>query len=86
MIADQATLIAHIDHIAGAGWAMTVLMWVTVIVAIGAFVWFATRGTTQLGRTDATRTALVILAERYARGNIDDDEYRRRVDLLTNGT
>ncbi len=25
VMADQATLIAHIDHIAGAGWAMMVL-------------------------------------------------------------
>lgn len=36
----------------------------------------------QLGQQAETRQALTILNERYARGEIDDDEYQRRKSRL----
>ncbi len=79
----------------GADWALMslgmLLFWTAVIAGI---VWLVRRNTSvPLGRRDrrsldkatpATRiTARVILDQRYARGEIDDAEYRARSDTLS---
>ena len=75
---------------AGWGWAgwlfMAVLMvifWAAVIAAVIAFVRYSGHGRNEPPSTgDGHDQALRILEERFARGDIDADEYTRRRDLL----
>jgi putative membrane protein len=57
-----------------------VLFWALIIAAIVALVRY-------LGRTgrgeQTTGSAEAILAERFARGDIDEEEYRRRLQALS---
>ncbi len=64
----------------GFGGGMMWIYWILIIVALVWFVAFATRrGGASSGRE---KTALEILQERYARGEIDRDEFeRKRNDL-----
>jgi putative membrane protein len=64
------------DHGLGMGW-MTVswLVWLVIIVAV---VWVATRAMNGGGRVDESPES--ILTRRYARGDIDRQEYERRLD------
>jgi putative membrane protein len=69
------------------GWIlMTVAMlvfWALVITAIVLFVrYLASQRPTNTSPATTSRTAEEVLAERYARGEIDDDEYQRRLALL----
>jgi putative membrane protein len=63
-------------------WPMGLMMvgWLVLAVIIVAAVWLtlgnARRAT---GHADSARR---ILAERYARGELNDEEYRRRLDAL----
>ncbi|RKT87267.1 putative membrane protein [Saccharopolyspora antimicrobica] len=73
----------------GGGWGLLgmlvmtvgmVLFWVLVVVAIIALVRYLQR----TGRADSGSTrAEEVLAERFARGEIDEEEYRRRLETLT---
>ncbi|MEY9214546.1 hypothetical protein NI17_019255 [Thermobifida halotolerans] len=75
------------------GWAavsMTVTMilfWLLLIAAIIALLRSATRG--DRSRTDrgssGSGAAGQTLPERFARGEIDEDEYRHRLDVLRAG-
>ena len=62
------------------GWMLTAwwLIAVTVVIGIAIVVVVAVQ---RFGGA-ATRRALEVLDERYARGEIDEDEYRRRRRLL----
>ncbi|MEU9119931.1 SHOCT domain-containing protein [Streptomyces sp. NPDC048506] len=87
------------DHGAG-GWAWfamsvgAVLFWALVITAgvvlFRAFARSAPSGGERTGwpggRGPAAPTAEQILAERYARGEIEDEEYRRRLATLRAST
>ena len=62
------------------------LIWVVLPTAFLVFVIYAlvryfTRPSTR--RTDGDGDPLAILRERYARGEIDDEEYERRRTILT---
>lgn len=81
MFETVGTMVADIGHMDGFGWSAMILVWITLIAAIGAVIWVVTRDTTAT-RSNPTASALAILAERYARGEIDDEEYRRRADQL----
>jgi putative membrane protein len=62
-------------------WAALLAMTVTMLAFWGLVVWAVM--TVVRGLTPShSRRAEEILAERFARGEIDEDEYRRRVDLL----
>lgn len=79
----------------------TVLFWALIILGIVALVRYLGRTTQTAGapqrqqggaeRTGAERAgaeqtgAEQTLAERYARGEIDEDEYRRRLETLRTG-
>ncbi|WP_190823581.1 SHOCT domain-containing protein [Saccharopolyspora pogona] len=57
-----------------------VLLWVLIIAAIVAVVRYLGR----TGRVErGTGRAEEILAERFARGDIDEEEYRRRLQALS---
>ena len=62
-------------------WLFGPLMMALWIGLITAAVWFVTRGFRQRPRSAAER-ASDVLAERYARGEINTEEYRERLDQL----
>jgi len=62
----------------GFGWIFMVLWWVLIVIGIVALVkWVATSAPAGGRGSDGSR-ALDILKERYARGEIDDQEYQKR--------
>ena len=74
------------DHMDGwSGWMwFGGLFWLLIIASIVAVVtWLLIRATGPAGDTrDSSDSARRILAERFARGGIDEDEYIRRRELL----
>jgi len=70
------------DHMSAWGWfAMslgTVLFWALVITAIVLLVRYLRTGPS----SDAPRAPEQVLAERFARGEIDETEYRDRLAAL----
>ncbi len=70
------------------GWGiafMTVsnlLFWGLVIAGVVALVRYTGRGPHPAAPTDQRTTPQQLLAERFARGEIDEDEYTRRVQVL----
>jgi putative membrane protein len=61
-------------------WPLIPLAWFTFIVLFFVFVVRRRRGW-----WDGRRTGESVLAERYARGEITEDEYRTRLDVLRDG-
>lgn len=73
------------DHMSGFGWGMMGFGWLLGLAVVGVLVWAVVQATPRRGdvaTTPATRSAETILADRFAGGEIDDDEYRRRLDAL----
>lgn len=66
------------------GWAMALMMlfnllvW-ALLIGGGVLLFRSLRPDWSAGRTDTPQR---LLAERYARGEIDDEEYRRRLEIL----
>ena len=71
-------------HMDGFGWGMMGMGWLFMLILVGLIVWAVIQTTSKSHprNDDTTATAQRILAERFARGEIDDDEYRRRSDEL----
>jgi putative membrane protein len=59
-----------------------VLFWGAVIFGIVALVRYVSRGGPQAGEPTQPATPERLLAERFARGEIDEDEYQRRLAAL----
>lgn len=73
------------DHMNGFGWWMMGVGWAMGFVLIGVLVWAIVQATSRScdpAAPTSARSAEAILADRFARGEIDDDEYRRRLDTL----
>ena len=72
----------HDDDMMGGGWwwLWGTLMMIVVLAAIALVVWLIVRSV-QSGAGGA-RSARDILSERYARGEIDTDEYEDRLSKL----
>ena len=68
------------DHDGGNGWGWVVL--VLVVVLLVAVTVLLVRHFSDGRRGTGRRDAEDLLAERFARGEIDEDEYRRRRDAL----
>jgi putative membrane protein len=72
------------DHMSGWGYALgitgTVLFWGLLVLAVAIAVRYLARQHQE--NLPPPRTAEQILAERFARGEIDADEYRQRLDTL----
>jgi putative membrane protein len=75
------------DHMNGWGYGLVavsmVAFWGLLIVGIVLLARYLSRGDRQDRSPRSRPTAEQVLAERYARGEIDEDEYRRRLDVLT---
>lgn len=74
------------DGIGGWGYALMainmILFWGLIIVGVVALVRYLGRGTAgQPGTSGPER----ILAERFARGEIDEQEYQQRLQILRRG-
>jgi putative membrane protein len=80
----------------GVGWAGWILMVLMMLAFWGAIAWVAVTlirhsgSRTQIPQPDAPAQrgpdSLRILEERFARGEIDEDEFRRRRDVLRDST
>jgi putative membrane protein len=69
------------DHDYGWGWFGVVMMIVTMVLfwgGLGTIVYLVVRRLGHGGRNGADRTADQILDERFARGEIDEDELKAR--------
>lgn len=73
------------EHMSGWGYALgiigMVLFWVVLVLAIAAAVRYLDRKRCESFQPPPP-TAEQVLAERFARGEIDADEYRQRLDTL----
>lgn len=72
------------DHMSGWGWAVmafgSVLFWALIVVGVIALVRYLGR---ERDRSQPVGpTAEELLAQRFARGEIDEAEYRHRLDVL----
>jgi putative membrane protein len=71
------------DHMSGWGWlgmTLSTVLFVGLLVLGGLLL---VRVTRQSDRPLAVPSPERLLAERYARGDIDEEEYRRRLATLT---
>ncbi|MFE2866010.1 SHOCT domain-containing protein [Embleya sp. NPDC059259] len=68
-------------------WVWGSVMMLLLIAVIVAAVWFLARGASHArGPSEpAGSSATEVLAQRYARGEIDTEEYRERLAVLTTG-
>lgn len=70
------------DHMSGLGWAMVIFGWVFMVAIVGLVVWLIVSTTRGPDGSAGARSAIDVLGERYARGEIDSEEYmQRRTDL-----
>ena len=67
------------------GWASWMMMSLTMLLFWGGLVAFAVWMTHRLRSTGGPGRADQLLAERFARGEVDEDEYERRRELLHSG-
>ena len=77
------------DHMGGWGWAATTIGSLLFLGLVGLVVWLVVRavrgpaaGPSRPARPAGQDTAERLLADRFARGEIDEDEYRRRLATL----
>jgi putative membrane protein len=74
------------DGLSGWGFALmtlsTVVFWAAVIAGGVALFRYLNRAPGQAGFRESRPTPEQLLAERFARGEIDEEEYRRRLDTL----
>jgi putative membrane protein len=75
------------EHMSGWGYALgiigMILFWVVLVLAIAAAVRYLDRKRGESFQPPpAPPTAEQVLAERFARGEIDADEYRQRLNTL----
>tara|TARA_R110002049_G_scaffold22808_1_gene81234 strand:+ start:1155 stop:1388 length:234 start_codon:yes stop_codon:yes gene_type:complete len=67
----------------GFGWIFMILWWVLIVVGIVALVKWMGTSSESGARKDGGGRALDILKERYAHGEIDEQEFQKRKrDLL----
>jgi putative membrane protein len=74
-------------HMSGWGWAMmafsSLIFWSILVIAVVLIV-RALRDRDARGPRDGSSSAEDILRQRFARGEIDDAEYRQRLQVLGN--
>lgn len=69
----------------GFGWIFTIIIWALIIWAIVAFVRAASgKGSSAWHGQEKEDTAMRILKERYAKGEIDKEEFQQRKKDIEN--
>lgn len=80
--------VAHANDWNGAGGPWFGLVWLVFLAAVGFGIFAMTRRSRRAptggGAASPTAKAESVLAERYARGEITDDEYLAKVSVLRN--
>ena len=71
-------------HMNGGGWTLMTALWLLIVVAATIVVVRALAD--RPAGIDGTKRAQGILADRFARGEIDTEEYRERLDELNRAT
>ena len=83
LIAGTGPYANHMDGWGGGMWVWGLLMMLFFIAAVGLVVWAVVRGGYPAAPTAvAGDRARAILAERFARGELDTEEYHERLDAL----
>lgn len=72
----------HMDNGNGWWWVMGIVGLLVLIALVAVVVLAFTQRSKPPGPPSTTRTADDLLSERFARGEIDEDEYRRRRETL----
>lgn len=67
----------------GFGWIFMILFWVVIIVAVVALAKWMITSSSRGRRNGGDSAALDILKERYAKGEIDEQEFQKRTRDLT---
>jgi putative membrane protein len=74
------------NHMNGWGWltmSLSMVLFWALLIAVGVLLFRAlSRGTTDMHTRASRTTPEQLLAERFARGEVDEDEYRRRLTVL----
>jgi putative membrane protein len=70
------------NHMGGGWWWVMGIGWLVFLALIVLLVVFFVRQSADRGQHHTSRGAEDVLADRFARGEIDEDEYRRRRDAL----
>ena len=80
MMATAGAVLAHgAGWGPGAWWPIFPIFWLLFGVAVLFFIF---RGRRSWGRSSPEQTAEGVLAERYARGEVSEEEYRERLSVL----
>ena len=70
------------DHMGWGGWTMMIGWGLILILLVAGLIWAFRSGVWGRGGTAPRDPAEDALREQYARGDIDDETYRRRLDEL----
>ena len=82
----QLMLLANVvdsGHMSGVGWAWMGLWMVVGIIAVGVAIDGITWRTDRGARSNPYDSALSVLSEMYAKGEIDEPEFRHRRSTLS---
>ena len=69
------------DHMDGWGWGVMAFVLLLVVVLIGALIYFVARDTGHRSARSGS-DPVGVLDHRFAQGEIDEEEYRKRRDIL----
>lgn len=70
------------NHMGGGWWWVMGIGWLVFLAVIAMVATYVVRQSGDRGTRSTSRGAEDVLAERFARGEIDDAEYQRRRDAL----
>lgn len=67
----------------GFGMGLMIFFWLLVLVLIVTLIWFLILKSSESPKDSTGESSLEILKKRYARGEIDDEQYRRMKKEIT---
>lgn len=71
------------DGWGGFGMGLMIIFWLLVLGLVGTLIWFLIRKGNQSSSNSSDKSSLEILKKRYARGEIEEDQYRRMKKEIT---